>query len=411
LSALTEIDTQLASAAFITDPYPTYHELRESAPVFRSELWQCWVLTRYHDISDALRDTQRFSNAGRFARLLDQLPTGMNDILRPLREHYSSGILQCDPPDHARIRGLVSRAFTPKAVREAEPQIEALIADLIQQGLDAGQFDLVADFAKPLPAMVISDMLGVPPSDRARFMPLGDDLTGLQAAGGAAATAAQRAADAVLGLEEYFRSLYHERRREPRDDLLSALVAAHDGEDRLSENELVNTCVTILVAGHETTRNLIGNAAVTFSRHEAAWRDLETDPAALAKAVDEILRYESPIQRGWRRIAADTEFHGQAMKEDDLLFLMLGSANRDPRRFAQPDELDLQREDNPHLAFARGPHFCLGAPLARLEARIALAGLRRTFKRLQPLREPEWNPSIHMRGVSSFDVDLRWAAA
>jgi cytochrome P450 len=405
-----EIDVRLASASFIDDPYPTYGELRDEAPIFRSEAWQCWVLTRYHDIADALRDTERFSNAGRFARLLDQLPTGLNELLRPLRDHYASGILQCDPPDHTRIRALVSKAFTPKAVRAAVPRIEAMVDDLIDRGIASGSFDLIRDFAKPLPAMVISDMLGVPAADRAQFLPLGDDLTGLQASGGAAETNARRAADAVVGLEEYFRSLYRQRRSEPRDDLLSALVAAHDGHDRLTENELVNTCVTILVAGHETTRNLIGNAAMTFSRNDEAWQQLRGDHGALPTAVDEILRYESPIQRGWRRIAVDTEIHGQAVQADDLLFLMLGAANRDPRRFERPDDLDLRREDNPHLAFARGPHFCLGAPLARLEARIALAALTRRFTRLEPLEPPVWNPSIHMRGIRSFDVDLRRVA-
>ena len=223
--------------------------------------------------------------------------------------------------------------------------------------------------------MVIAEMLGLPVEDRARFIPLGDDLTALQSKGRAAEDGARTAANAVVALEEYFREIYRERKRTPRDDLISALLTAHDGSDRLTENELINTCVTILVAGHETTRNFIGNAVLTLSRSPEQWQRLKADPALLPRAVNELLRYESPIQRGWRRLAADTDIVGYPGRTNDLVFLMLGAANRDPRRFANPDDVDIARADNPHLAFAKGPHFCLGAPLARMEGAIVLAEL------------------------------------
>jgi cytochrome P450 len=401
------LDDRLAAPGFVQDPYPVYERLRETAPAFRSEQWQCMVLTRYDDVAAAVKDTVRFSNADRFSKLLDQLPAELQDLIAPLRAHYASGILQCDPPDHGRIRGLVNRAFTPSAVRQAVPRIEALVDELLDAAIATGSFDLVADLARPLPAMVVAEMLGVPPEDRGMFGPLGDDLTGLQAAGSAVRPAAERAVAAVVGLEDYFGELYRARRAEPRDDLLTALLSAHEGDDRLTENELVNTCVTILVAGHETTRNLIGNAAITFHRHPGAWEELRSGRLRLERAVEEILRFESPIQRGWRRVAERCELHGEPMEVGDLLFLMLGAANRDPRRFADPETLDLDRADNPHLAFGWGPHFCLGAALARLEARIVLAALLRRFERLDPLSEPSFNPSIHMRGIASFDVDLR----
>lgn len=404
-----DLDERLASRSFIDDPYPVYETLREEAPLFWSESWQAWVLTRYGDIVDVLLEPGRFSNAGRFARLLGQLPAELQPTVAPLRAHYASGILQCDPPDHGRIRGLVNRAFTPRAVVEVEPKVEHLVGELLDAGLARGQLDLVADFAKPLPAMVISEMLGVPSADRGLLMTLGDQLTGLQAAGAAQKTGARMAADAVVGLEDYFRELYQERREHPHDDLLSAMLAAHDRDDRLNENELVNTCVTILVAGHETTRNLIGNAAFTLSRRVDAWRELRADPALLESAVEEMLRFESPIQRGWRRVAGDTEIHSQPIKENELLFLMLGAANRDPRHFEDPEELNLRRTENRHLAFARGPHFCLGASLSRLETRVALGALLRRFDRLEALNEPRWNDSIHMRGIDSFQVDVRRA--
>ena len=406
MSIQLSLDQRLASRDFIEDPYPIYRMLREDARVFWSETWHAWVLTRYDDIANVLRNSHSFSNAGRFARLLDQLPVEAQPLITPLRTHYASGILQCDPPDHSRIRGLVNRAFTPRAVSEVASAVEQLVDQLLNDAIARGHLDLVADFAKPLPAMVISEMLGVPREDRGAFLPLGDDLTALQAAGAAVVPAARRAADAVTGLEEYFRHLYRKRRMEPKEDLLSALLAAHDGQDRLTENELINTCVTILVAGHETTRNLIGNAVLTLSRQDEAWRQLRADGSLLVTAVEEFLRYESPIQRGWRRAAHDLDLHGQQVKESDLVFLMLGAANRDPGHFENPEELDLTRERNPHLAFAKGPHFCLGAPLARLEARIALGGLLRRLTKLEPLNQPRWNESIHMRGINSFQLDL-----
>jgi cytochrome P450 len=403
-----DIDEQLAGPSFVENPYPLYACMRDEAPVFYSEHFRAIVLTRYDDIAGVLRDTRRFSNAGRFARLLDQLPVSTQEIVQPLRAHYASGLIQSDPPDHSRVRGLVSRAFTPKAVLEMKPRIESLVAELMSDALDRGSLDVVADIARPLPAMVIAEMLGVPVQDRARFIPLGDELTALQAKGRAVDDGARTAANAVVELEDYFRDLYRERKRVPRDDLLSALVAARGGSDRLTENELINTCVTILVAGHETTRNFIGNAAFALSRARDQWQLLKREPSVLESAVDELLRYESPIQRGWRRLDEDTDLLGFPAEKDQLVFLMLGAGNRDPRRFVEPDVLDLTRSDNPHLAFGRGPHFCLGAPLARLEGGIAIAELARRFSWLEPMNDIAWNDSIHMRGIREFTVNLDW---
>jgi pimeloyl-[acyl-carrier protein] synthase len=401
-----EIDRRLAERPFVENPYPLYAEMRDKAPVFFSEHFHAIVLTRFEDINAVLRDTGRFSNAGRFAQLLDQLPGSVEEVVQPLRQHYASGLIQSDPPDHSRVRSLVSKGFTPKAVREVGPWIEGLVEELLSRAVERGRFDVLSDLARPLPAMVIAEMLGVPSADRAQFIPLGDDLTALQAKGRAAEEGARSAASAVLQLEDYFRALYRERKREPRDDLISALVAAHDGSDRLTENELINTCVTILVAGHETTRNFIGNAALTLSQHPEQWRLLKEDPSLLPTAVDELLRYESSIQRGWRRVTGDTDLLGYPASKDDLVFLMLGAANRDPRRFERPDELDLGRADNPHLAFGRGPHFCLGAPLARLEGAMALAALVRRFERLEVTCDVVWEDSVHMRGVRQLTVNL-----
>jgi hypothetical protein len=406
--ARPDIDEQLVQASFVQNPYPLYARMRDDARVFFSEQFQAVVLTRYEDIAGVLRDHERFSNAGRFARLLDQLPASTQEIVQPLRAHYASGLIQSDPPDHVRLRSLVSRAFTPKAVREIKPWIEKLVAELISTAAERGSFDLVSDLARPLPAMVIAEMLGVPADDRAQFIPLGDDLTALQAKGRAVEDGARIAANAVVALEDYFRELCRERKRAPRDDLLSALVAAREGSDRLSENELVNTCVTILVAGHETTRNFIGNAALALSKAPLQWRALRGDPSLLGSGVDELLRYESPIQRGWRRLNADVDILGYPAKSGQLVFLMLGAGNRDPRRFPNPDELDLARADNPHLAFGRGPHFCLGAPLARLEGGIVIGELARRFSQLEPTNEIVWNDSIHMRGIREFTVNLEW---
>jgi cytochrome P450 len=404
------LERGLAAPSFIDDPYETYRALQELAPLHWSDTWNAWVLTRYDDVVAVLRDSQRFSNAGRFSLLLDQLPDDAQEAAMPLRRHYASGILQCDPPDHPRIRGLVRQAFTPRAVERVRQRVVEMVDQLLDAVPADASFDVIADLAKPLPAMVISEMLGVPPEDRDQFIPLGDDLTALQSKGRGVRENAQIAATAVQTLESYFRDLYAERRRRPREDLISALVEAREGGDRLTENELVNTCVTMLVAGHETTRNLIGNATMTLLRHPEQLARLRAEPDLLQSTIEECLRFESPIQRGWRRVAEDTELLGTQLRRDQLLFLMFGAANRDHRQFPDPDRFDIARTDNRHIAFGYGIHFCLGAPLARLEAPIAVNRIIDRFPKLELAGEAKRVDSIHLRGFTNLPLKMNVGA-
>jgi cytochrome P450 len=399
-----DIDRQLTSKEFIADPYPVYRALRGTDPVYYSKAWGVWVLTRYDDIVPILRDPQHFSNSGRFAALLDQLPADVQQEMAPLRQHYSAGMIQADPPDHTRLRALVRDAFSARVIQNIRPHVQAIVDDLIDQFDKKGQVDIIRNLAYPLPVIVISELLGVPVEDRDRFLIWSHDLTGLQATGGANADYARRAARAVQELEEYFRQICAERRRSPRNDLISQMIAAQESGDKLSEDELINMCVTFLIAGHETTKSLIGNGILTLINHPSDLEELSRDPSLMATAVEEILRYESPIQRAWRRVTEDVEVGGRQIRAGELVFLMLGSANRDPSHFPDPDRFDIRRSDNHHVAFGYGVHFCIGAPLARVEAPIAIGTVLRRLRNLRLEQPVEWYGSIHVRGPNSLHL-------
>lgn len=398
------IDQQLISPEFIDNPYPVYSRLREADPVYYCEVWGVWVLTRFEDTTSILRDTKRFSSAGRFSRLLDQLPDEVQPDVAALRQHYSEGLIVSDPPDHTRLRNLVRDSFSPRTIQAIRPRVESIVEDLIDRIESSGTFDVIKDLAYPLPVTVICEILGIPPNDRDRFMTWTEEMSGLQAAGGAKADSARRAARAVVEIEDYFRGICAERRRQPRGDLMSLMSEAQEAGDKLSEEELVNMCTTFLIAGHETTKSLIGNAIWTLLHHPAAMQELKSDPTLMPTAIEEFLRYESPIQRAWRRVTEDVELGGHRIRAGELVFLMLGAANRDPGQFQNPEQLDLRRKDNRHVAFGYGTHFCLGAPLARLEAPIAIGSVLRRLKNLRQERPIEWVGSIHVRGPKSLHV-------
>jgi cytochrome P450 len=392
-----ELDALLTDRAFTQDPYPTYRLLREHEPVHWSDAWGVWVLTRYDDTLAVLNDYRTYSNAGRFSALLDQLPAEVQGEVQPLRRHYSSGLIQSDPPDHTRLRGLVRMAFTPRAVEAYRPTVEAVVDDLLTQARSKGSFDLVADVAYPLPAYVIMRILGAPNEDIGWLYGVTRGLADLQATGGADVEHARRAVRAVDEIEAFFRDVLDDHRRHPREDLMTALMDAHDGGGRLSTEELITTCVTLALAGHDTTKNLIANGTLAIVRNPAELERLRREPALIGPAVEECLRYDSPIQRGWRRVAADTTLHGTSLREGQLVYYMFGSANRDPERFDDPDRFDIGRPENRHLAFGYSIHFCVGAPLARLEGAVAL----RAIAELPGLRvvsdEIEWLESVHLR--------------
>ncbi|MEX1297014.1 MAG: cytochrome P450 [Candidatus Limnocylindrales bacterium] len=399
------LDAGLTDPGYFQDPYPALDAVREATPLFWSEAWGVWVMARHGDISDVLKQPDRFSNAGRFSAYLDKLPGDAAPYVEPLRRHYASGMLQSDPPAHSRLRPLINKAFTPRVVEGSADRIRAIVDDLIDAFRTQGRADLLRDFAYPLPAIVISELMGVPVQDREMLIGLSDGVVGIQRSGKAVADDhLVRSAESIVELERYFTDLCRERKANPGDDLISALVEAEEAGDRLDEAELISMCSTLLIAGHETTRNLIANGMYLLLSRPDDLSRLRADDSLLASAIEEMLRYESPIQRGWRRVAEDTELHDRQLREGDLVYLMLGAANRDPRVFDEPQRFDIARRPNRHAAFGKGIHFCVGAPLSRLEARIAfpallvLPGLRLAEGHVR------WVESITHRGLESLKV-------
>jgi cytochrome P450 len=318
-------------------------------------------------------------------------------------------MLDRDPPDHTRLRGLVSKAFTPRVVEALRPHIQTIVDGLLDRVRGAGKMDLVEDFAYPLPVIVICEMLGVPLEDRERFKTWGLDIArGLDAIWlPPDSDVARRSVAARHELAEYFRDLIGRRRTEPRADLLSGLIAAEEAGDKLSEEELLATCILLLVAGHETTVNLIGNGTLALLRNPDQLERLRRQPDLIGAAVEELLRYDGPVQRTARIPSEDVVIGGRTIPKGEMVMPFMGAADRDPAQFPDPDRLDIARADNRHLAFGWGIHFCLGAPLARVEGQIAIGTLVRRLPDLALATErPEFRQSLTLRGLSSLPVSF-----
>ncbi|HZV53169.1 MAG TPA: cytochrome P450 [Candidatus Dormibacteraeota bacterium] len=378
------------------DPYPFYEQLRRSGPVVWAPSLERWLVTGHPEVVEVLRD-ERFSADRRKWR-------GFEPVVEPGREGARS-MLVVDPPDHTRLRTLVQKAFTPRVVERLRPRIEALVKEALDEAEARGSMDLVADLAYPLPVTVIAELLGVPVEDRSAFRRWSDALVG--ALDPVALTDRRSAVLAARdALHAYLERVVAERRAAPRDDLISRLVEAEEQGDRLSGPELLAMGVLLLVAGHETTVNLIGNGINALLAHPDQLARLRDEPELIEPAVEELLRYDSPVQLTGRVALEELELGGRRVEPGQMLMLLLGAANRDPRVFAEPERLDLGRDPNPHLAFGRGIHFCLGAPLARLEGQIAIRELVRRFPTLRLAGTPERRPTVTLRGFAS--LPLTW---
>ncbi len=401
------LDEHLGKPEFYRDPYPIYHRLRAEDPVHWSDIMGSWVLTCYDDVVATMRDPRRFSNAGRHALSLDRLPEAVREKARPIYDHYSVGLIHSDPPDHTRLRALVSKVFTARAMESLRPRIQVIVDDLLDAVQPAGQMDVMRDFAYPLPVAIISQILGIPAADHEQFRYWNDGINELTASGHTTPANIERGLPSFLHLRAYLRRLIAQRRQEPQDDLLSALVAVEEQGDRLQEDELVTTYQTLITAGFETTMNLIGSGLLSLLRHPEQLGRLRADPTLIELAVEELLRYETPFQRNWRVAAEDIEFRGKRIGRGQLVAQMLGAANRDPAAFPDPDRLDITRQSNRHIAFGYGIHFCIGAPLARMEAAIAFNALLRRFPALRLGDDRiEWREEIVFRGLKSLVVQF-----
>ena len=378
------------------NPYPAYAALRDKGPAHRSRLLNAWIFGRYRDVDVILRDWQRFSNNGSKAAT-----PGKRTVIP---DPGTPSMLSLDPPDHRRLRSLVSKAFTPRAVNALEPHIRSLMHQLLDGIEDLSGFDLMEAVAKPLPVIVIAEMLGVPPEDRARFRGWSDRRARIlePTIGAEEREDAVRAAD---DLDTYFAPIVKERRADPQDDILSGLAQAEEEGDRLDEREMLTMLRLLLIAGNETTVNLIGNGMLALLRHPEQLQRLRDDPSLIPSAVEELLRYDSPVQLDLRRVVEDCDVNGFPVKRGDDIVLLIGGANRDPEQFEDPDGLDVGRSESSHISFGRGIHACIGAPLARLEARIAVEVLLERFSSIRLAGPPpSFRGSIVLRGLESLPV-------
>ncbi|PBC79293.1 cytochrome P450 [Streptomyces sp. TLI_235] len=394
------------SAAFVAHPYDAYAELRAKAPVSWYEPSRQWLVARHADVSALLRDrrlgrtyTHRYTHA-EFGR---PEPDPAHEPFHTLNDH---GLLDLEAPDHTRIRRLVAKAFTPRRVESLRPTVARLADDLVTGLLADGGGDLIAAVAEPLPVAVIAEMLGVPESDRHLLRPWSADITGMFELNPSEETA-QRAVRASTEFSDYLRALIRQRRTDPGEDLISALALVADDGDVLSEQEVVSTCVLLLNAGHEATVNTTGNGWWALFRNPGELARLRASvDELLPTAVEELMRWDTPLQMFERWVLEDIEVGGVRIPRGSEVALLFGSANRDPERFTDPDRLDVGRTDNPHITFGAGIHFCLGAPLARLELNESYGALLRRAPGLRLVREPDWRPGYVIRGLDALVVEV-----
>ncbi|MCU1463130.1 MAG: eryF [Acidimicrobiales bacterium] len=392
---------------FRSDPYPFYNRLREEDPGHVSPLG-FHVLTRYDDCAAILKHPDVSSdqrNAADYDRWRADNPAAaaFSSRIEPRRP-----FLFMDPPDHTRLRGLVSKSFTPKRVEALRPRVQHLVDELVDAAIDRGSLEVVEQLAYPVPVVVICELLGVPLADHERFKGWSRSLArSLDPEIVLPPDLQKERVEAITSFHEYFLDLIARLRRDPGPDLLSALVAAEDAGDTLSEDELLGICTLLLIAGHETTVNLIGNGVLALLRHPDQWARLQADPSLARSAVEEVLRFDPPVQFDGRVAMADIELEHCSLRAGEQPLLILGAANRDPRHFDEPERFDIGRAENHHLAFGYGLHFCLGAPLARLEGQVALATLAQRLPGMRLVDEhPPYKENVVLRGLSELPVTI-----
>jgi cytochrome P450 len=398
------VSPDLASPAFKANPHPFYARLREEEPVWRTTLPDkrtAWLVTRYEDVAAVLKD-DNFAKAPRGAQEQRAEGPWVPGFLKPLEQN----MLDLDDPDHKRLRTLVSKAFTPRLIERLRGRIEAICQELLGAMERKGRAELVRDYALPLPATVIAELLGVPAGDHRKFHRWSNRIVSVSSG-----RDVWQALPAALAFVRYLRKMAERRRVSPGEDLMSSLVQAEEAGDKLSQDELLAMSFLLLVAGHETTVNLIASGTLALVQHPDQLEKLKSDPLLIKPAVEELLRYTSPVEISTERYARqDLEVSGTEVPRGELVLGVLGSANRDERYFDEPDALDLARDPNKHLAFGRGGvHHCLGAPLARMEGQIAITALLQRFPDLRLDAEPgslRWRRGLFLRGLQR--LPLAW---
>jgi cytochrome P450 len=391
--------------AFVADPYPAYAELRARGRLHYYEPTDQWLVPHHADVSALLRDRRlgrtyqhRFTHED-FGRTA---PPPEHEPFHTLNDH---GMLDLEPPDHTRIRRLVSKAFTPRTVERLKPYVHGLAGELVSRLVEAGGGDLLRDVAEPLPVAVIAEMLGIPEADRGQLRPWSADICGMYELGPSEETA-RKAVRASVEFSDYLRELIATRRKEPGEDLISGLIAAYDEGDRLTEQEMISTCVLLLNAGHEATVNATVNGWWALFRNPDQLAALRADHSLVPSAVEELMRYDTPLQLFERWVLDEIEIDGTTVPRGAEIAMLFGSANHDPAVFTAPEKLDLTREDNPHISFSAGIHYCIGAPLARIELAASMTALLEKAPTLRPAAEPERKPNFVIRGLEGLSVEI-----
>ncbi|HEY0755919.1 MAG TPA: cytochrome P450 [Ktedonobacteraceae bacterium] len=397
----------VTNAAFKANPFPFYAQLRAEAPVFSTTIRMpmkrhAWLVTRYDDVLTVLKDA-RFAKNPRNAMLPEQLKK--QPWVPPMFKPLEQNMLDQDAPDHTRLRALVHKAFTARLIEQMREQIQTLSNELLDAAERKGRMDLIADFALPVPLTMIGRILGIPAEDNPKFhywtrsmLSAGTSMNFL------------RVIPIIMRFLGYLKKIVRERRAHPKDDLITALVQTREGSDQLSENEILAMILLLLIAGHETTVNLIGSGSLALLEHPDQWQKLRAEPASIKPAIEELLRFVCPLEMATERYTReDVTIAGTTIPRGELVLAVVGSANRDENYFVEPDSLDITRENNRHLAFGQGIHFCLGAPLARLEGQIAINTLVQRMPNLRLSVAPEqirWRGGFILRGLEALPVSF-----
>ena len=403
------MEYDLDSPEFLANPYPIFDQMRNNDPIFWSAENSYWILTRYSDIASLIQNENLSSN--RIGAHAGRMPDEAKKHFRPFFTAVSSWMLMIDPPDHTRLRGLVNKAFTPRVVENMRGLVQRLVDDMLAAVKKQGRMDIMTDLANPLPATVIAELLGVPATDQRKFKAWSDDialaLSGIDIASTKDELFAlyELAQKSFLALSDYFMERVIELRRNPQENLLSALAQAEEQGDRLTEDELFANCVLLMIAGHETTTNLIGNGILALLQNPGQREALSSNPDLIVSAVEELLRYDSPVQKMGRIALANIHVAGKQIKKGELVCFSFAAANRDPEQFQSPAQLDIIRKPNRHLAFGHGLHYCVGAALARLEGQIAVNSVLRCLPKVQLAHDNlEWYRNFTLRGLKSLPV-------
>ncbi len=404
---MNSIDYRPEDPAILANPYPLFAQMRAEDPVHWSPRLKSWILTRYDDIKRVCLEPERMSS-DRLRPFFASIPSDEARKIGDIMRFLSLWMVFKDPPEHARLRRLTSKVFHNKSMQAMRPQVEAITAWLLAEIGDKTEFDFVADFAGPLPCLVIMAMLGVPKADLARVKRMSDEMALFIGSSRTSAEKYDTAEAATHEMAEYFRHYIAQRRARPGDDLLSELVHLEDNGAQLSEDELIATFILLLFAGHETTTNHLANGVLSLTQFPGEAAKLRANPASAAAAVEELLRFEGPSGAQVRVVSRAHELRGKDLKEGDRVFVMLNAANRDPEAFSEPDLLNLDRDGVPHLAFGFGIHICLGFPLARLEGQVAFPALLNRFRSIETVGPaPEWINSLVFRGMKGLNVAVR----